>query len=92
MRGNKIEQLEKIIVSTRETLSGLHAEKKILQERVLELEKENKVALKEKVETEDLLDRLKELKVSHQKLEKDRSAVRQKVQGALQKIEKMDFF
>jgi len=45
---------------------------------------ENKIA-------KETLSTRRQLEASHRKLEKERSAVRLKVQNALQKIEKMDF-
>ena len=88
----KIERLEKLVALTSEMLINLQAEKKTLEQRVRKLENENKAALKQNEEAEGSLEKLKQLKVSHRKLEKDRSTVRLKVQNALQKIEKMDFF
>ena len=87
----KIERLEELIALTLEMLDNLHAEKSSLEQRVRELEKEKKVALNENKEAKDSLEKLKQLKVSNRKLEKDRSVVRLKVQNALQQIEKMDF-
>ena len=87
----KIERLEELITLTLEVLSNLHAEKSSLEQQVQELEKEKQAALKENKEAKGSLEKLKQLKVSHHKLEKDRASVRLKVQNALQKIEKMDF-
>ena len=88
----KIERLEQLVTLTLEVLDGLRAEKVSLEERVRELEKEKKVALEESEMVKVSLGKLKQLEVSHRKLEKDRSVVRLKVQNTLQKIEKMDFF
>jgi len=88
----KIERLEELVALTLEMLNNLHAEKISLEQLVRELEKVKKEALKENEKTKGSLEKLKQLKISHRKLEKDRSAVRIKVQNALQKMEKMDFF
>lgn len=91
MSVEKIEQLEELVSSAVQGLSRLHAENIRLGQRVRELEKEKGIALKENVKAKDSLEKLKQLEVSHRKLEKDRSAVRLKVQNVLQKVEKMDF-
>ena len=88
----KIERLEELVALTLEVLNNLHAEKSSLEQQVRKLEKEKKTELKDNEEASGSLEKLKQLKVSHRKLEKDRSAVRLKVQNALQKVEKMDFF
>lgn len=88
----KIERLEELVTLTLGVLNNLHAEKKSLEQRLQKLENEKKAALKENEEAKDSLEKLKQLKISHTKLGKDRSAVRLKVQNALQKVEKMDFF
>ena len=87
----KIERLEELIALTLEMLSNLHAEKNRLEQQVRELEKEKKAALKGSEEAKDSLEKLKQLKASHHKLQKDRVSVRLKVQNTLKKIEKMDF-
>ena len=88
----KIERLEELVALILERLNNLYTEKNSLKQRVRELEKEKKVVLKESKEVEGSLEKFKQLKASHRKLEKDRSAVRLKVRNALQKVEKMDFF
>jgi hypothetical protein len=88
----KIERLEELVTLTLEVLNSLRAEKNSLEQRVRELEREKKAVLKENEEAKGSLGKLKQLEVSHRKLEKDRSAVRLKVRNALQKVEKMDFF
>ena len=88
----KIKQLEELVASVLRCLNNLNSENYRLEQRVRELEKEKKIALKENEETKGSLEKLKQLKISHLKLEKDRSAVRLKIQNALQKIEEMDFF
>ena len=88
----KIKRLEELVTFAVEGLNSLHAEKIYLEQRVRELEKEKETVLEEHEKAKGSQERLKELKVSYRKLEKDRSAVRIKVQNALQKIEKMDFF
>ena len=50
------------------------------------------VPIKEENEmAKDSIEKVKQLEVSHRKLEKDSSVVRIKVKKVLQKIEKMDF-
>ena len=88
----KIERLEELVTLTLEVLSNLHVEKGSLEQRVRELEKEKKVVLKENEKAKDSLEKLKQLKVLHRRLGKDQSSIRLKVQNALQKVEKMDFF
>ena len=88
----KIERLEELVALTLEVLNNLRTEKTSLEQQVRELKKEKKAALKENEEAKGSLEKLKQLKTSQRKLEKDRSDIRLKVQNALQKIEKMDFF
>ncbi len=88
---DKIEKLEELVASVVEGLNSLHTENIRLGQRVQELEKQKETALKENEKGKDSLEKLKQLEASHRKLEKDRSAVRLKVQNVLQKIEKMDF-
>ena len=88
----KIERLKELVALTLEALNNLHAEKVSLEQQVRKLKNEKKSSLKENEKAEGSLEKLKQLKISHRKLEKDRSAVRLKVQNALQKVEKMDFF
>ena len=87
----KIERLEELVALTLEVLNNLHAEKISLERLVLELEKEKKAALMENEEAKGSLEKLKQLKISNRKLEKDRSTVRLRVKNALHKIDKMDF-
>ena len=91
MSEKKIEHLEKWVAFTVEVLNELQAEKLSLEGRLRELEKEKELILKENEKSKGALEQLKQLRVSHRKLEKDRSTVRLKVQNVLQKIEKMDF-
>ena len=88
----KIKQLEELVAVTLGVLNNLHAEKVSLEQRVRELEKERKLALKVNEEAKGSLEKLKQLKVLHHRMEKDRSSIRLKVQNALQKVERMDFF
>ena len=87
----KIECLEQLVTLTLQALNDLHVEKTSLEERIRRLEKEKKVALKENEAARGSLHKLKQLEISHRKLEKDRSVVRLKVKNALHKIEQMDF-
>ena len=87
----KVEQLEELIALAVERLDNLYAEKLRLEKRMRELENEKEIALKENEKFKSSQEKIKQLKVSHRKLEKDRSAVRLKVKDALQRIEKMDF-
>jgi len=91
MSVDKIKKLEKLVASAVEGLNALQTENIRLEQRVQELEKQKEIALKENAKDKDSLGKLKQLEVSHRKLEKDRSEVRLKVQNVLQKIEKMDF-
>ncbi|HAK38164.1 MAG: hypothetical protein QF502_02565 [Nitrospinaceae bacterium] len=91
MSVDKIKKLEKLVASAVEGLNALQTENIRLEQRVQELKKEKETALKENAKDKDSLEKLKQLEVSHRKLEKDRSEVRLKVQNVLQKIEKMDF-
>ena len=88
----KIKRIEELVALTLEALNNLHSEKNSLEQQVRQLEKDKKATLKENEKTGDSLKKLKQLEVSHRKLKKDRSTVRLKVQNALQKVEKMDFF
>ena len=88
----KIERLEKLVASTLDMLDNLQAEKTSLERRVRELEKEKNTALKEGGEIKNSLEKFNQLKIFYRKLEKDRTAIRLKVNNALQRIEKMNFF
>jgi len=88
----KIKRLEELVDLTSQALNNLQADKKTLKQRVQELEKEKKITLKTNESAKDALEKLKELKISHSKLQKDRSVVRLKVKNTLKKIEEMDFF
>ena len=92
MSSEKIERLEELVSLTLKVLADLHTEKTSLAKRVRELEKEKKIILKENEVAKNSLEKLRQMNVSHRKLEKDREVVRLKVRNALQKIEKMDFF
>ena len=92
MSNEKIEQLEELVSLTSEMLRKLRAEKNSLEQRVQELEKDKKVILKENEKAQSSLEKYRLLGVSHRKLEENQSVVRLKVQNALEKIEKMDFF
>ena len=74
-----------------EGVKGLHEENIRLENRLRELEQEKKRMVVENKIAKETLSTRRQLEASNRKLEKERSAVRLKVQNALQKIEKMDF-
>ena len=91
MSTEKIKQLEELVSSVLRCLDNLYSENRRLEERVQELAKEKETSSKENEMAKDSIEKVKQLEVSHRKLEKDSSVVRIKVKNVLQKIEKMDF-
>ena len=91
MSTEKIKQLEGLVSSVVHCLDNLYSENRRLEERVQELAKEKETSSKENEMAKDSIEKVKQLEVSHRKLEKDSSVVRIKVKKVLQKIEKMDF-
>ncbi|MCH8157288.1 MAG: hypothetical protein IID18_05985 [Nitrospinae bacterium] len=91
MSPEKIEKLEVLVAVVVEGLKGLHEENIRLTSRIRELEKEKGAAVKENKQVRETLDKQKKLEASCRKMEKDRTAVRLKVQNVLQKIDEMDF-
>ena len=91
MSTEKIKQLEELVSSVLQCLDDLYSENRRLEERVQELAKEKETSSKESERAKDALEKVKQLEVSHRKLEKDSSVVRTKVKKVLHKIEKMDF-
>ena len=87
----KIKKLETLVAVIVEGVKGLHEENTRLENRLRELEREKKGMITENKIAKETLSTRRQLEASHRKLEKERSAVRLKVQNALQKIEKMDF-
>ena len=91
MSTEKIKQLEELVSSVVHCLDNLYSVNRRLEERVQELAKEKETSSKESERAKDSIEKVKQLEVSHRKLEKDSSVVRIKVKKVLQKIEKMDF-
>ena len=91
MSTEKIKQLEELVSSVLQCLDNLYSENRQLEQRMQDLEKEKKASSKENERAKDSIEKVKQLEVSHRKLEKDSSVVRIKVKKVLQKIEKMDF-
>jgi hypothetical protein len=87
----KIKQLEQLVDLTLLLLDNLNSEKIHLEQRVIELEKEQESSFKEHEKTKSSQEKIKNLEFSKRKLEKERSDVRVKVKKALKKLEKMDF-
>ena len=91
MSTEKIKQLEELVSSVVHCLDNLYSKNRRLEERVQELAKEKETSSKENDRAKDSIEKVKQLEVSHRKLEKDSSVVRIKVKKVLQKIKKMDF-
>ena len=91
MSAEKIKQLEELVSSVLQCLDNLYSENRRLGERVQELAKEKETSSKENERAKDSIEKVKQLEVSHRKLEKDSSVVSIKVKKVLQKIEKMNF-
>jgi hypothetical protein len=87
----KVEQLEELVSYTLQCLENFYSENCQLELRVQELEKEKEILLKEYEREKYSLEKLKELEVSHRKLQKNCCTARTKIKNILQKIEKMDF-
>ena len=91
MSAEKIKQLEELVSSVLQSLDNFYSENSRLKQRIQILEKEKAASSKENDRAKDSIEKVKQLEVSHRKLEKDSSVVRIKVKKVLQKIEKMDF-
>ena len=91
MSAKKIKQLEELVSSALRCLDDFYSENRRLEQRVQVLEKEKATSSKENNRAKDSLEKMKQLKVSRRKLEKDSSTARIKIKNVLQKIEKMDF-
>jgi len=91
MSAKKIKQLEELVSSVLRCLDDFYSENRRLEQRVQVLEKEKATSSKENNSAKDSLEKMKQLKVSRRKLEKDGSTARIKIKNVLQKIEKMDF-
>ena len=91
MSTEKIKQLEELVSSVLQCLDDLYSENSRLEDRVQELAKEKETSSKENDRAKDSIEKVKQLEVSHRKLEIDNSVVRIKVKKILQNIEKMDF-
>jgi len=91
MSSEKIEILSRLVTSIVEESSKLKAEVRRLNEKIEAMDVENRAVLGRNLKAQTDLKKLYALKDSNRKMEKEKSAVRSKVQTLLKNLEKMDF-
>jgi hypothetical protein len=91
MSSEKIEILSRLVTSIIEESSKLKAEIQRLNEKIEEMDSENRAVLDRNLKAQTDLKKLYALEDSNRKMEKEKTAVRSKVQTLLENLEKMDF-
>lgn len=91
MNSEKIEILSELVTSVIEESGKLKAEVRRLNEKIEEMDSENRAVLDRNLKAQTDLKKLYALEDSNRKMEKEKSAVRSKVQTLLENLEKMDF-
>ena len=91
MSSEKIEILSRLVTSIVEESSKLKAEVRRLNEKIEAMDAENRAVLERNLKAQTDLKKLYALKDCNRKMEKEKSAVRSKVQTLLKNLEKMDF-
>jgi uncharacterized coiled-coil protein SlyX len=91
MNSQKIEILSELVTRIVEESDQLKAEVRRLNEKIEEMDAENQAVLERNLKAQTDLKKLYALEDSNRKMEKEKSAVRSKVNTLLEKIEKMDF-
>jgi hypothetical protein len=91
MNSEKIEILSELVTSIIEESGKLKAEVRRLNEKIEEMDSENRAVLDRNLKAQTDLKKLYTLEDSNRKMEKEKSAVRSKVQTLLENLEKMDF-
>ncbi len=91
MNSEKIEKLSQLVTSIIEESGKLKAEVNRLNQKVEEMESENRAVLERNRKAQTDLKRLYALEDSNRKMEKEKSVVRSKVNTLLVNLEKMNF-
>lgn len=91
MSSEKIEILSELVASIVEESGKLKAEVKRLHAKIEEMDAENRAVLDRNLKAQTDLKKLYALEDSNRKMEKEKSAVRSKVNALLENLEKMDF-
>ena len=91
MSSEKIEKLSQLVASIVEESGKLKAEVQRLNARIEEMDAENRAVLDRNLKAQTDLKKLYALEDSNRKMEKEKSAVRSKVNALLENLEKMDF-
>ena len=91
MNSEKIEKLSQLVTTIIEESGKLKAEVQRLNEKIEEMESENREVLERNRKARTDLKRLYALEDSNRKMEKEKSVVRSKVNTLLENLEKMDF-
>jgi septal ring factor EnvC (AmiA/AmiB activator) len=91
MSTEKIEKLSQLVASIVEESGKLKAEVKRLNAKIEEMDAENRAVLDRNLKAQTDLKKLYALEDSNRKMEKEKSAVRSKVNALLENLEKMDF-
>ncbi len=91
MNSEKIEKLSQLVTSIVEESGKLKAEVQRLNEKIKEMDLENREVLERNLKAQTDLKRLYALENSNRKMEKEKSVVRSKVNTLLENLEKIDF-
>ncbi len=91
MSSEKIEILSQLVTSIVKESGKLKAEVKRLNDKIEEMDAENQAVLGRNLKAQTDLKKLYVLEDSNRKMEKEKSAVRSKVNTLLENLEKMDF-
>ncbi len=90
MKAEKIEKLSFLVTSIVDELHQLKTENQRLNELILELDQKNQAAHAFQEKAAKDLDLLDSLKAMNQKMEKEQSEIRSKVQTILNDLKEMD--
>lgn len=90
MNLEKLEKLSHLVTSVIEESNKFKDEIRRLEERVQQLDSENKAVLEQNQRILSDLEKLNGLEDSNRKMEEDQSVIRSKVQTILENLEKMD--
>ncbi len=90
MKAEKIEKLSFLVTSIVEELHQLKTENQKLNERILELDQQYQAAHAVQEQAEKELGVLGNLRAMNQKMEKDQTLIRAKVQTILNDLKQMD--
>lgn len=91
MNPEKLEKLSRLVSSLIGKSNHLKNEVRLLEEKVQELDRENRVVVGKNQQFLSDLKKLNVLEGNNRKMKEDHSVIRSKVQTILQNLEKMDF-